>query len=231
MNTQDTIRWTSFWDEKAKEPTDFQATGRGGMDVIGFLYTLNEIVTKLELKKTDSVLDIGCGTGIIALSLSPWVKRIHGVDISPKMIKRARKNSAYVDNVTFSIGDVNDLNIKAGEYDRVLAYSVLQYLSDEAEVLKAFNSLKRILPPAGRALYSANPDPAKLDDYINNSLKQEMNCQERQRAMKIIDATLWLSPVTMISLAKEAGLRAEARPICQSIWQHFYMFDLVLYHG
>src|SRR3989338_2288229 len=42
-------------------------------------------------RKTDRVLDVGTGTGIIAHSLSPHVKEVIGIDISEEMLKKAHQ--------------------------------------------------------------------------------------------------------------------------------------------
>jgi len=223
-----TFDWLSFWDTKAKARTDFQATGRGRMDIIGFLYTIREIAYLLQLQKNDIVLDIGCGTGIISLALSPWVEKIHGIDISLKMIKRAAKNCAGISKIAFSVGSITNLGVHNRVFNKIFAYSVLQYLKREEDVFQVFKEMSRILDPGGIVLLAANPDPASREKYIKVSVTTEMSLEERNREMEIIESTLWISPETMIHLAAEAGLRAKARPICQSIWQHFYMFDLVI---
>jgi len=158
MSGQD---WVTFWDTKASSPTDFQATGRGLMDTPGFLFTVREIARILSLGSEDHVLDVGCGTGIIALSLSPWVGSIVGLDISPKMVARAQENSRGAGNIQFIQGSLLNIEKVQGEFTKVLAYSVLQYLENEEQVLQAFRSVARVLPKDGMALFAANPDPPK----------------------------------------------------------------------
>ncbi|MBW1831669.1 MAG: methyltransferase domain-containing protein, partial [Deltaproteobacteria bacterium] len=60
-------------------------------------------VTKSRLSPTDVILDIGCGTGSLALELSPHVAEVHALDFSGEMIKvgerKARDQKAT--NITF----------------------------------------------------------------------------------------------------------------------------------
>ncbi len=228
MKKKNTILWDSFWDEKSQLPTDFQATGRGSMDIIGFLYTVREIKNILDLKETDAVLDIGCGTGLISLALSPWVKEIHGLDISPKMTERAKKNCSEAANISFGVGKITDLEIPPKTFNKVLAYSVLQYLGNEDEVLKAFQSLAKVLPENGIALYAANPDINKKEKYVEAVMSSSRTPEDKENNLHIINSVLWISPERYIELGEKSGLQVEIFSISEQIWQHFYMFDIVL---
>ncbi len=231
MKKKNTILWDSFWDEKSQLPTDFQATGRGSMDIIGFLYTVREIKNILDLKETDAVLDIGCGTGLISLALSPWVKEIHGLDISPKMTERAKKNCSEAANISFGVGKITDLEIPPKTFNKVLAYSVLQYLGNEDEVLKAFQSLAKVLPENGIALYAANPDINKKEKYVEAVMSSSGTPEEKENNLHIINSVLWISPERIVDLALQAGLILKVIPISKRIWQCFFMYNLMVYHG
>jgi len=51
---------------------------------------------------------------------------------------------------------------------------------------------------------------------------------EMDREIALLDNLLWLPGSRLIELAQAAGLSARVEPIATRIWQHFYMFDLVL---
>lgn len=59
----------------------------------------------LELTKNKKVLEIGIGTGRIAVKVAPYCKKLTGVDISPKTIKRAEENLKEHNNISFVCGD------------------------------------------------------------------------------------------------------------------------------
>ena len=221
--------WESFWDEKATLATDFEATGRGQMSIQGFLHTVREIAYALELEKNDKVLDIGCGAGIVALALCPFVQSVQGVDLSAKLIERADKNAISVDNVNFIQGNILELGeLVCAEYNKLCAYSVLQYLRDEDEVKNAFAQVYSILEEGGLAFFGANPDPERFEAYMNEVRSRGTSPQELVRYQEILDATLWLSSDVLIELAQEVGFDARVEPIDENIWQHFYMFNLIL---
>ena len=198
------------------------------MDIVGFLHTVREAARILKLSPCDNLLDIGCGTGIFALALSPTVQSIHGVDISPQMINRAVENTFSCDDLTFSIGSICKPNVPEEHYNKVLAYSVLQYLANPDAVLDAFVSLYNLLPVGGLALYAANPDPAHRAAYLEKSLAGREDKEACERVKRMADQVLWIAPSDMVVLASEAGLKISVEPISQDIWQHFYMYDLIL---
>lgn len=219
--------WQNFWDIKAGEQTDFQATGRSIMQIPDFLFTIHEIARILELKKEDTVLDIGCGTGIIALALSPWIKQIQCIDISPKMLERTKANAADTQNIVVSAGTIVETKQKNNSHNKVLAYSVLQYLSDQSELETALNEVHRVLKPGGIALLAANPDPEKKELHIQ-TVQAKTDMKMKQIEMSLLDRTGWFSKELLQKVAQKAGLQASILPIHQRIWQHFYMFDIKL---
>lgn len=222
------IDWLAFWDTKASESTDFQATGRGLMDPTGFLYTVAEVVRLLDLKQGQTLADIGCGVGLIALSLAPWLTRIHGVDISPALIVRAQGNLGGVDNVSLQVGNLTDLPLDDAYVDKLLAYSVLQYLGTEDAVSVAFQEVARVLKKGGRGLLAANPDPTRRSIYETVLRNREDNKMSAEKELVLLDNLLWESQEKLIQLAEESGLSARIEPISPRIWQHFYMFNVVV---
>ena len=61
----------------------------------------------LELSKDKSVLEIGIGTGRIAVKVAPRCLKMTGIDISPKTIERAKDNLKEYSNISFICSDFN----------------------------------------------------------------------------------------------------------------------------
>lgn len=219
--------WENFWDEKANEATDFQATGRGRMDIVGFLYTVRECAMLLGLRPTDRLIDVGCGTGIFALALSPFVKSIEAFDISGTAVDRARKNLSDAPNVSAGVGSITSLPCGNGQFEKALAYSVLQYLAGEDAVAAAFRELARVLAPGGMAVLAGNPDPARRK-LVEDEIRANNDEAFAQKSIDLLAKTLWLSAEKLVELAQSAGLAARPVAISPRIQQHTYMFDLVV---
>lgn len=219
--------WLEFWEGKAEAGTDFQASGRGLMDVSGYLYTVAEVVRLLDLRQGESLADIGCGTGLIALSLAPWVDRLHAFDISPGLVRRSNENLSGMKNVSVGVGSLTEIPLVERSVEKLLAYSVLQYLNSESAVSQALREVARVLKPRGRALLAANPDPARRHRY-EDVVRSRGDQAAAARELALLNDLLWLHSGRYIEMAAEVGLRAKIEPISNRIWQHFYMFDLIL---
>jgi SAM-dependent methyltransferase len=95
-----------------------------------------------------SVLDLGCGTGELAIALAISGMRATGCDISPEMLRIAAEANASVDWVDLE-PDWRVLPFPAGAFDAVIASSVLEYVHDPVTVLRECH---RVLRPGGIVL-------------------------------------------------------------------------------
>lgn len=87
------------------------------------------------------VLDLGCGTGLVAEVFAGYVDAMDGIDLSPRMIGRARAKGLYRNLVA---GDITDMpDGIAAEYSLVIAADVLNYLGDLAPALRAARARMR----------------------------------------------------------------------------------------
>jgi ubiquinone/menaquinone biosynthesis C-methylase UbiE len=93
--------------------------------------------------------DLGCGTGQVAATLAPFVRRVVGVDESAAMLKSARQRTREMPNVELRSGTLEDLPIKPGELDAALLVLVLHHSGEPAGVLAA---AWRALRPGGKLL-------------------------------------------------------------------------------
>ena len=97
--------------------------------------------------KSLSVLDLGCGTGLAAVSLASLAHRMVGLDLSPAMLAEARKRGLYADLIESDIE-----SMAFGErFDLVVAADVLNYLGDLGP---AFEAIDRALAEGGAILFS-----------------------------------------------------------------------------
>jgi SAM-dependent methyltransferase len=107
-----------------------------------------ELLPLLAMMDGDWVVgDLGCGTGQIARTLAPFVKRVIGVDTSAAMLEAARARSAG--NIEFREGQLEQLPMEARELDVALMFLVLHYVVEPARALR---EAARVLKPGGRLL-------------------------------------------------------------------------------
>jgi ubiquinone/menaquinone biosynthesis C-methylase UbiE len=96
------------------------------------------------------VLDVGTGTGYMALLLAELGHQVTGIDFSDQMLAVARqKTAAWREKVKLFQGDVEQLPFGNGSFDCVNARFVLWTLPDPE---KAIREWIRVLKPGGRAV-------------------------------------------------------------------------------
>jgi predicted TPR repeat methyltransferase len=99
--------------------------------------------------RLEAVLDLGCGTGLCAPLLRPLAKRLTGVDLSEKMLDKAREAGMYNE---LACADIVDwLRQREEGWDLVLAADVLVYVGDLAPL---FAQVARVLRPGGWFAFS-----------------------------------------------------------------------------
>lgn len=95
-----------------------------------------QVIGELDLKGNESVLDVGCGDGVLTTGLARRVPagRVVGIDSSWGMVKTARKLAGG--NLTFQLMDVNYLNVE-NVFDVVFSNAALQWVKDHKRLLGA----------------------------------------------------------------------------------------------
>lgn len=106
-------------------------------------------ITKSRMSARDVVLDIGCGTGSLALLLAPSAAHVHGLDVSSEMVRiaNAKASAQHTDNVTFHVGPFDDtVPFEPESLDGVCAYSLLHLVDDRRAALRR---IYQLLKPGG----------------------------------------------------------------------------------
>jgi 2-polyprenyl-3-methyl-5-hydroxy-6-metoxy-1,4-benzoquinol methylase len=87
------------------------------------------------LPPNGSVLDVGCGNGIISLQLGKDGFNIKGIDVSEKAIEKARATNPFP-NVRFEIADADTLKAGGETFDAIICSEVLEHLNQPERLLK-----------------------------------------------------------------------------------------------
>ncbi len=101
------------------------------------------------------LLDVGCGTGTLALAawrrLQPAGK-VFGIDASPEMIELARqKAEKRAMRVSFQLSAIEELPFPDASFDVVLSSFMLHHLPEDVK-RQGFAQVLRVLKPGGRFL-------------------------------------------------------------------------------
>lgn len=128
------------------------------------------------LRPGEVVLDLGCGAGfdvfIAGRKVGP-TGRVIGVDMTPEMISRARRNAEVyrrqtgLDNVEFRLGEIEHLPVADASVDVVISNCVINLSPDKQQV---WHEIARVLRPGGRVAVSdlalLQPLPAAIAESV-----------------------------------------------------------------
>lgn len=133
----------SFWDRAAEKYAAQPVADPAAFD-------RKIAITREHMTPDSVVLDIGCGTGSLALRLADAGREVHGLDISPEMIRIARDKATRqgTPNVHFHVGPFDETftAFPAAHLDGLCAYSILHLVDDRPAALARIHTL---LKPGG----------------------------------------------------------------------------------
>lgn len=119
-------RGRAFWDRFAD-----RYAARQIKDVAAYEALIADAASRLTLG--DTVLELGCGTGSIAIRLAPFVLRYIATDFSPEMIRIASAKPAP-DSLEFKVADAAT-SFSSSPFDAICAFNVLHLVDDPARLL------------------------------------------------------------------------------------------------
>jgi SAM-dependent methyltransferase len=130
-----------------------------------FAPVVREVISRASLRPGDHVLDLGTGTGAVAVMAAELVGqrgRVLGVDISREMLASAGQIAATLglQNVEFDTGRAEAIPAGPASFDVILASLSLMYVIDRAT---AAREIARILKPGGRFVAAVWAGPAATD--------------------------------------------------------------------
>ena len=155
--------------ENGTEMNDYDAStyGEGVADVYDEWYPGDDpapVVDRLaELAGDGPVLELGIGTGRVALPLARRGLAVHGIDASRAMVEKLRAKPGGAD-IPVTIGDFAELAVE-GEFSLVfVVFNTLFSLTDQDEQVRCFRSVAARLVPGGRfVLECFVPDLSRFD--------------------------------------------------------------------
>ena len=120
-----------------------------GRNIYNFFF---KRVLRRYLSPKSRMLEIGCGSSTLSLSLASSIKELVGADISPEALDRSRREALNrgVSNVTFVLGDCRKLAFEPN-FDFVWSQGLIEHFDDPGQIV---GEHYRMLAPGGTALLS-----------------------------------------------------------------------------
>lgn len=126
-----------------------------------------QFIDSLKLTKEKSVLEIGVGTGRLAVRTAPECREFCGIDLSPKTIKRAKENLNNQTNVTLVCGNFTEYNFEH-KFDVIYSSLTFMHIKDKQT---AINKVKSLLNIGGRFVLSIDKNQSDTIDYETRKIK------------------------------------------------------------
>jgi SAM-dependent methyltransferase len=138
-------------DETTVDQFTRQAAGFASSETMNDEAAMSLLIEALDLSPGDSVLDVACGPGIVAVALAPVAGSVVGIDLTPEMLELARERCAEngIENARFEVGDVTEMPFADGEFSRVVCRYALHHVLDPAAVVA---EIARVCAPGGRVV-------------------------------------------------------------------------------
>ncbi len=126
-----------------------------------------EFIDEMELDKAKSVLEIGVGTGRLAVRVAPLCGKFCGIDISPKTVKRAEENLSEYKNVTLICGDFLNFRFDRS-FDIIYSSLTFMHIKDKRG---AVNKIACLLNYGGRFILSLDKNKSEFIDTGKSRIK------------------------------------------------------------
>lgn len=126
-----------------------------------------ELLLFINPNKNQIAIDTGCGAGELMIEMAPHFKKLHGIDFSSKMIKKAKENlkSAEIKNVSISCLDLLSIKeINHSNIDHIYNNQVIQYLNIN-EIEQYLIESKEMLNHNGKIYFFNIPNKVFMDIF------------------------------------------------------------------
>lgn len=152
----------------------------------------NGLIALAEVREGERVLDVACGTGIVARQAAPKVGAtgtVVGLDLNEDMLRVAHNMSTGVrPAIEWRRGNATDLPFPAGAFDVVFCEQAIQFFSDP---VKALGEMRRMLMPGARAAVSVCRPIRYCPTYVVMANALERHVGPEAGAMMRSPFSLW----------------------------------------
>ncbi len=173
-----------------------------------FVAMREEYLRQMELASNANILDLGCGTGVVARALASrenFSGKIVGVDFSAELINAAQQlatEEGITNRVNFRVGDASALEDEDESYDAVILHTLVSHVPDPSAVV---SEARRVVRP-GSLIAIFDGDYASIT-YATGDHKTDAEMVDA-----ILDAVV-ANPYVMRdlpSILKDEGLEIES---------------------
>lgn len=131
----------------------------------------------INLKKDESLLELGCGQGFVIEKFIPQSAHLTGVDIGKELIEIAKQKNK---NITYSVGSAEDPQILVGQtFDVIMIVLAIQNMKHLNLVME---NISRLLKPTGRVYFVLNHPAFRIPQHST-----WMFTEDKKTQMRVVD--------------------------------------------
>jgi len=197
--------WDKVWAKKIEDNSELSIlsrlikadgfdTGFGSIDEHAWNKYSEYIKHKLNIKKNDSIYDVGCGAGAFLYNFIGITQRIGGIDYSKNLIEIARKYMQFGD---FKCAEATDLD--SLPYDHVVSNSVFFYFPS---LNYSYDVLSKMCLKAKKTVAILEVNDIDVKEEFLNIRKAHLTKEEYQKRYEGLDH-LFFSKSWFYEFAKE----------------------------
>ena len=164
-----------------------------------------DLLATADLQPGERVLDVACGTGVIARLAAEAVGAtgsVTGIDIAPDMIEVARSVAAPDGaRIEWNVGDATALPDADGSYDVVLCQMGLMFVEDRPAALR---EMRRVLAPGGRLVINTPGTIQPMFELMEQAIVDHISPELGGFVRAVFSMH---DPEAVAALLRDAGLR------------------------
>jgi ubiquinone/menaquinone biosynthesis C-methylase UbiE len=137
----------------------------------------NDLIRFAAVRPGERILDVACGTGIVARLALEQVDSngtVAGVDVNPGMLEVARSITPADRPIEWHETGAEDMSLPDEAFDVVLCQISLQFMADK---LAALQEMRRVLAPGGRLILSVPGPAGKIFGVLAEAMERHISAE------------------------------------------------------
>lgn len=217
--------WKKFWNDKGMAGSRHEQVGRINTSNPNTLSQLAQRIKELlDLNKTDEVLDVCCGNGMLSLEVSQYCKSLTGIDFSDVLLSRAKAQQHH-GNLEFVEGRAEDFSLPYTFDKGYLAFS-FQYFEKYHTGKQVIENCCRHIHKGGFFLLTDIPDHDKRKVFYNTPLKRFYYIKQKLLSNESM-GKFW-SEAELRNICKELALKGTRIQQPADLPYSHYRFDWLI---
>ncbi len=146
-------RWKEFWNLRAQDPVLLRQVG---LDAAALKNTYEAFAGILRPNNGDTLVDFGCGNGLLTLCFADTCEKVHGVDFAQDLIQAATSvvTERQINNAIFSVDDITNSKFPPEQFSLAICAETFQYFPNVEYAENVIRELLRVSKSGSRILIS-----------------------------------------------------------------------------